>query len=250
MFHWVGLLMPITYIGVLVGSLATFSSLYRRRKAAKATSLEPWFDPHIPRNIYLSLLHLEPAPGQKSPVVPDSVLRAALLRRATEDIYRVLAIRSAKAALGVLVQRGSVGDDLWQRFQRAEQEIEDELRDVVTEANSFSAGWGASIFQTANEMASNVIIRKRVDDIQAQAKAETEWWEKKRATIQSEFMKELNESSEGPTTSSPTPQKPVTAAAATNTAQGGSDEDTVFVEGGGPAAQGAKGGAKKKKGKK
>ena len=66
-------------------------------------------------------------------MVPDSVLRAALLRRATEDIHRVLAIRSAKAALGILVQRGSVGDDLWQRFQRAEREIEDELRDVVTE---------------------------------------------------------------------------------------------------------------------
>ena len=98
---------------------------------AKAASLAPWFEPHIPRNIYLSLLHLEPAPGQKP--VPDSILRAALLRRATEDIHRVLAIRSAKAALGVLVQRGSVGDDLWQRFQRAEQEIEDELRDVVTE---------------------------------------------------------------------------------------------------------------------
>ncbi|KAH0565725.1 hypothetical protein GP486_000889 [Trichoglossum hirsutum] len=246
---WVGLLVPITYIGVLVGSLATFSSLYRKRKAAKAASLAPWFDPHIPRNVYLSLLHLEPAPGQKSPVVPDSVLRAALLRRATEDIYRVLAIRGAKAALGILVQRGSVGDDLWQRFQRAEQEIEEELRDVVKEANAFSPGWGASIFQTANEMASNAIIRKRVDDIQAQAKAETDWWEKKRSTIQSEFMKELYEGSEDPAASSSTPQKSTTAAS-TSTAQGGSDEDTVFVEGGGPAAQGAKASAKKKKGKK
>jgi hypothetical protein len=26
-----------------------------------------------------------------------------------------------------------VGDDLWQRFQRAEKEMEEELRDVVTE---------------------------------------------------------------------------------------------------------------------
>ncbi|KAI9778586.1 MAG: translocation protein S66 [Geoglossum umbratile] len=244
MFNWLGLLMPIAYIGVLVGSLATFSSLYRKRKAAKAASLAPWFEPHIPRNIYLSLLHLEPTPGQKPTPVPDSVLRAALLRRATEDIHRVLEIRGAKAALGVLVQRGSVGDDLWQRFQRAEQEIEEELRDVVTEANAFSPGWGASIFQTANEMASNIVIRKRVDEIQAKAKAETEWWEKKRATIQSEFMKELNEGSEATSTS----QRLPTAAAVAE--KGGSDEDTVFVEGGGPAAVGAKGSAKKKKGKK
>jgi translocation protein SEC66 len=28
-----------------------------------------------------------------------------------------------------------VGDDLWQRFQRAEKEIEEELRDVVSEVS-------------------------------------------------------------------------------------------------------------------
>jgi translocation protein SEC66 len=37
----------------------------------------------------------------------------------------------------MLLQRGSVGDDLWQRFQRAEKEMEDEVRDVVTEVSSF-----------------------------------------------------------------------------------------------------------------
>jgi translocation protein SEC66 len=44
-------------------------------------------------------------------------------------------IRNAKQALQVLLQRGSVGDDLWQRFQRAEKEIEEELRDVVQEVS-------------------------------------------------------------------------------------------------------------------
>lgn len=33
----------------------------------------------------------------------------------------------------MLLQRGSVGDDLWQRFLRAEKEMEDEVRDVVAE---------------------------------------------------------------------------------------------------------------------
>lgn len=101
---------------------------------AKSTSLEPWFDPHVPRNIYLSLLHLEPEPGQEKPTtVPDSVLKAALLQRATEDIRRILALRNAKQPLSHLLQRGSVGDDLWQRFLRAEKEMEAELRDVVEE---------------------------------------------------------------------------------------------------------------------
>jgi hypothetical protein len=65
--------------------------------------------------------------------VPETVLKAALLRRAIEDIKRVMALRNQKQALAMLLQRGSVGDDLWQRFQRAEKEMEDEVRDVVAE---------------------------------------------------------------------------------------------------------------------
>lgn len=152
MVDWVGLTVPLAYLSILVGSLATFSSLYRKRKAgkwsqvsgakvrpglmlsAKSISLEPWFGQHLQRDIYLSLLHLEPdASQEKSPAVPDSVLKAALLQRAAEDIRRILAIRSAKPALANLLARGSVGDDLWQRFLRAEKEIEAELRDVVEE---------------------------------------------------------------------------------------------------------------------
>lgn len=65
--------------------------------------------------------------------MPDSVLKSALLRRAIEDIKRVMALRTQKGALAMLLQRGSVGDDLWQRFLRAEKEMEDEVRDVVAE---------------------------------------------------------------------------------------------------------------------
>lgn len=124
---WLMLLIPIAYLVILVGSLYTFSSIYRNRQLAKAASLEPWFPPHLQRNIYLSLLHME------NPKCPDGILKAALLRRATEDISRIVQIRSAKQALQTLLQKGSVGDDLWQRFQRAEKEIEEELRDVVSE---------------------------------------------------------------------------------------------------------------------
>lgn len=104
------------------------------KTTARSTSLEPWFGPHVQRNIYLSLLHLEPQPDQeKATPVPDSILKAALLQRAAEDIRRILAIRGAKQPLSQLLQRGSVGDDLWQRFLRAEKEMEAELRDVVEE---------------------------------------------------------------------------------------------------------------------
>ncbi|KAL1384695.1 Pre protein translocase subunit Sec66-domain-containing protein [Phyllosticta capitalensis] len=135
MVDWISLAVPFAYLGVLIGSLATFSHLYRARKAAKAASLAPWFGPHLGRNIYLSLLHMEPAEGK--PKVPDSVLKAALMRRAVEDIHRLVEVRNAKQALQSLLQKGSVGDDLWQRFQRAEKEIEAELRDVVQEVCRF-----------------------------------------------------------------------------------------------------------------
>lgn len=78
---------------------------------------------------------MEPEEGK--PGVPESVLKAALLRRAVEDIQRLIQIKTAKQACSSLLQRGSVGDDLWQRFQRAEREMEEELRDVVTEVSLF-----------------------------------------------------------------------------------------------------------------
>lgn len=120
MVQLLSLIAPTVYICVLAGSLATFSSLYRRRKAAKAASLEPWFGPHTARDVYLSLLHLE---SEKT--VPDTVLKAALLLRAKEDIRRVLILRAQKQSLQQLLQRGSVGDDLWTRFQAAEAEVEE-----------------------------------------------------------------------------------------------------------------------------
>jgi translocation protein SEC66 len=129
---WVMLAVPIAYIVILIGSLSVFSNLYRKRQMASAAALEPWFPAHLQRNIYLSLLH------QDDPKVPDNILKAALLRRATEDIHRIVRIRNEKQALQVLLQRGSVGDDLWQRFQRAEKEMEEELRDVVQEVRLIS----------------------------------------------------------------------------------------------------------------
>lgn len=104
------------------------------RPTAQKANLEPWFGPHLQRDIYLSLLHMEPEEGEKkTPQIPQSVLRAALIRRAVEDIHRIIQIRSAKQACSNLLQKGSVGDDLWLRFTRAESEMEAELRDVVME---------------------------------------------------------------------------------------------------------------------
>ncbi|PGG99413.1 hypothetical protein AJ79_08529 [Helicocarpus griseus UAMH5409] len=253
MVDWLSLSIPFAYLGILIGSLATFSSLYRKRKAAKSSSLTPWFPAHLQRDIYLSLLHLEPSSTstsatsskeKKAPAVPETVLKAALLRRATEDIRRLLELRSQKPALGALLQKGSVGDDLWQRFLRAEKEMEEEVRDVVAEANAFAPNWGTTIFQSANEMVVNSVFRERLEEIQSTVQEEKEWWEKKKASIQEGFMKELEEDSASPAGAS------ASAAAGKQTKQNSDDDDAVLVESGGPAVGGGSGKNKKKKGKK
>jgi translocation protein SEC66 len=75
-----------------------------------------------------------------------------------------------------------------------------------------------TIFQSANEILANTVLRKRLDDIQAQTTAEKEWWEKRRASIEADFMKELD--------SAPSPN----AKSASSGIKTVSDEDSVVVE--------------------
>ena len=49
------------------------------------------------------------------------------------------------------------------------------------------------------------MLRDRLDEIQAQADQEKEWWEKRRATVRSEFMKELEGEETRPSTGHGTP---------------------------------------------
>jgi translocation protein SEC66 len=242
---------------------------------------------HLQRDIYFSLLHLDPsAQKEKTPAVPESVLKAALLRRAKEDLRRLLALRSQKQALSVLLQRGSVGDDLWQRFLRAEKEMEAEVKDVCAEvsitqarfplsialwgsffcglnfayilfciqANAYVPNWGQLIFQSANEMMNNDIFRQRVSGLQEKLAEEKEWWSKKKATTQEQFMKELNEGSGSASASvqSPAPKSPEpaseSASAAPAAAVQPSDDEAVLVEAE-PSNPGTPTGGKKKKGK-
>jgi len=87
------------------------------------------------------------------------LLKSALVRRAMADVQRVLKIREDKPALQNLLQKGSVGDDLWNSLLAAERELEAEIVEVVAEANTFAEGWGSVIFQTAHEMIANEKMR-------------------------------------------------------------------------------------------
>jgi translocation protein SEC66 len=109
---------------------------------------------------------------------------------------------------------------------------------LTFQANAFAPGWGQIIFQSASEMAQNTQLRERLNEILSTAPAEKTWWDERKATIQSDFMKELDD------------EKTEKAAELAAKAPGkvGSDDDAVIVESGGPADKAGKG-SKKKKGK-
>jgi translocation protein SEC66 len=110
---------------------------------------EPWFSSHPDRDTYITLLQ------QSDPAPSEALLKAALLRRAAADVQRVLRIREDKQALQSLLQKGSITDSVWNSFLAAEKELEAEIVEVVTEANTFVEGWGQIIFQSAGEIVAN-----------------------------------------------------------------------------------------------
>lgn len=175
--NWAGLVLPFAYIATILGTFVVFAKLYHKRQDQKAANLQPWFPPHLQRDVYLSLLHMdEETEGEEKPKkVPDSLVRAALLRRAVEDINRIIKIRTAKQSIQTLQERGSVGDELCLRFQRAEKEMEEELREVVIDANALVPNWGQYIFQTANAIASNEWMREKLAATQAEADEDRAW---------------------------------------------------------------------------
>jgi translocation protein SEC66 len=144
-------LVPVLYFGIVISSLLIFSHFYRKRNPGKPYA--PYFPKHAERDIYVTLLQ------QNDPPLHESLLKAALIRRAMTDVARVVKLREDKPALQNLLQKGSIGDDLWNSLLQAEKELEAEIVEVVAEANTFVEGWGTIIFQTAGELIANEKMR-------------------------------------------------------------------------------------------
>ena len=70
-----------------------------------------------------------------------------------------------KSLLQNLLQKGSIGDDLWNSLLAAEKELEAEIVEVVAEANTFVEGWGQIILQSASEMIGNEKSRQIFESI-------------------------------------------------------------------------------------
>ncbi|KAF9383114.1 translocation protein S66 [Mortierella sp. AD011] len=137
--------LAVIYIGGWILSMRIFGYFWKNRKLA-INDAEPWFGEHVARNQYVALLQ------QEEPEASENQLTAALLRRAMEDVIRVLSMREDKQVLANLVKQGIVGDDIWTQFTLSEKELEAEIMAVIEEANTFKEGWGQTILQTASEM--------------------------------------------------------------------------------------------------
>ena len=118
----------------------------------------PVLEQHHARDIYISLLSTTPTP-------PDTILIAALLRRAAESISRLVQINSSKKALTVLLGKGLIGDDFWNQYLEAEKESEAEIREVIEEANSYRQGWGQFILSHAADMVQHNKIKQTISNI-------------------------------------------------------------------------------------
>ncbi|EWC48048.1 hypothetical protein DRE_02627 [Drechslerella stenobrocha 248] len=237
-FNLASFIPPVLYILVIVGSMATFSSLYRKRKAQAAASMEPWFPQSLSRDIYLTLLHLPDTPNP--PKIPDSVLRAALLQRAMDVIQKAITVRNSKGPLQTLLQRGSVGDDTWAQFLQAEQTVDAELKEIAEDAMALSTQnqpWAQFIFQTAAEMVTNERLRAKLEEQNIKSQEWAEWWSKKTEKVRSEFLASEGVADAVAPATSPNPANVLMAGKAAaaevvpeRRAGNHSDEDGVLVE--------------------
>ncbi|KAG1756500.1 Pre protein translocase subunit Sec66-domain-containing protein [Suillus paluster] len=168
-------LVPVLYVGIVISSLLLFSHFNRKRNAGKI--YDPYFPSHPERDVYVTLL-------QKSdPPAHEALLKAALVRRAMTDVSRVVKLREDKPALQNLLQKGSIGDDLWNSLLQAEKELESEIMEVVAEANTFVEGWGTIIFQSAGEMIANEKMRNVYEETAASRTAKEQKYGKVGAKI-------------------------------------------------------------------
>lgn len=127
----------------------------------------PWFPQHETRDIYVSLLSMEPPASRP-------VLIAALIRRAMTDVQRIVEVRNSKMALQTLLQKGQIGDDTWNHLLETEKELEAELMEVVGEANHFRPGWGQIIFAHASDMVQHEKHRKIFENIEKEREKASE----------------------------------------------------------------------------
>ncbi|KAJ3282928.1 hypothetical protein BCR33DRAFT_715099 [Rhizoclosmatium globosum] len=131
--------------------------------------MSTYFPEHLPRRQYEELSEMySPKDAQNW---GGRILMQSLVRRAMVDVQRVLQIREEKPQLQNLVRTGVVGEAMLENITLAEKEIEAECAEVVAEAELLRKGWGAQIFQEAQQLLQQQMQMQQQAAQQQQAEA-------------------------------------------------------------------------------
>eukprot|EP00834_Sanchytrium_tribonematis_P009018 NODE_1384_length_1173_cov_0.694600.p2 type:complete len:171 gc:universal NODE_1384_length_1173_cov_0.694600:581-1093(+) len=93
----------------------------------------------------------------------------ALMKRAVANIKKMMKLREDKQAVSILLKYGSVGDDLWNELQNAEQVLSQEIMDTVESADLVKPGWGQSIFPEAQQI---VAVEQQKEQVENQKRVQ------------------------------------------------------------------------------
>ncbi|KAH3681610.1 hypothetical protein WICPIJ_007426 [Wickerhamomyces pijperi] len=163
---------PLIYLAILITALVVFSNVYRSRQLKEFTQRKPFFGENLPRKIYLQLL--ETSEDEK---VNEKVLKAALLRRGAESIRRTLKLKEVTPFVTALYQKGSIGDEVWQRFQTAQKLEELEIQEIVRETEKYKKGWVQKFVPLLQEICFNEALRRRYGAIKMRNLTLLKKWE-------------------------------------------------------------------------
>jgi translocation protein SEC66 len=122
--------MIVIAFGWVSVALVTFSFVIRYLRFRSRKSNPRPTDLYFPLND--AKLQYEELAEQYSPqdAFGLRLLRSALLRRALIDVQRILQLREEKGPLQNLVRTGVVGEDMMEKINAAEKELEAEVPEV------------------------------------------------------------------------------------------------------------------------
>ncbi|CCH45062.1 Translocation protein [Wickerhamomyces ciferrii] len=161
---------PIIYVTVVLTALVVFSINYRKNKINALYNRQPFFKRNLPKELHFELRDSDPKPNEK-------VLKAALLRRGAESIRRTIKLKEVQPFITALYQKGSIGDDLYERYQTATKLEELEVQEIVAETEKYKAGWIPKFVPLLQEICFNEALRRRYSAIEDRKLDLLDQWE-------------------------------------------------------------------------
>ncbi|KAI9018450.1 Pre protein translocase subunit Sec66-domain-containing protein [Hyaloraphidium curvatum] len=124
---------------------------WRRDRLATARSAEEsWLPENEAKLAYFALVEQHPE-AELDPAVKKQMM-AALLKRAMVDIEHAQQITEERNSLQQLIKEGAIGEDLWEKLQRTELQLNEEILEVINEAESYKDGWSRTIMEEAAKL--------------------------------------------------------------------------------------------------